>query len=313
MLNKVGIMNLDTFIKKYNGKKIDFDGHYQNQCMDLYRFYVSEVLELPQSPGVSSAYQVFDTASTKDYDKIRNTPSGVPKKGDIIIWQKGYGGYGHIAIVVDANVNGILSFDQNHTGRLDPCQLVNHNYNLVLGWLHPRGGQMEGRTLWFKTKKDADVYKCVHFLDPHKVDYKNLITGGFDTYEIFSKKDIVVHIPNPKTMDFFKLSWKFKDTLYPSKDYKVIEAKVKGLNTQIKDLKGDVVKLERQLEEEKKHGDQLVKASKKCREDIEKYQIALDIATKGFEKYEINWAEKAIRYIKEVTIKILKKLNWIEE
>lgn len=132
-------MTLDQFIKKWTGKKCCLGGLCQ--CVALARQYIEDVLgsRFPQFPIVSGAYQVFGVADAKYYTKIR---SGVPRRGDIIIWKKEYGGSGHIAIVVEADVNGILSFDQNYTGHEELPQLVNHNYNLVLGWLHPKGVSM---------------------------------------------------------------------------------------------------------------------------------------------------------------------------
>ena len=44
-------MTLTQFIKKYLGTKVDFDGKYGAQCVDLYRQYCAEVLGVPQSPG----------------------------------------------------------------------------------------------------------------------------------------------------------------------------------------------------------------------------------------------------------------------
>lgn len=131
-------MLIDDFIAKYKDRKVDFDGSYGNQCVDLYRQYVKEVLEFPQSPGVQGAYQIFNSAQDNLYEKILNTPSDIPQKGDIIIWKKEYGGYGHVAIFVNGDVNHFRSFDQNYIGHLEPCQIVSHNYTNVLGWLRPK-------------------------------------------------------------------------------------------------------------------------------------------------------------------------------
>ncbi|WP_252722587.1 hypothetical protein [Treponema phagedenis] len=37
-------MSLDEFVKKYLGKKVDYDGHYGAQCVDLFRQYCKDVL-----------------------------------------------------------------------------------------------------------------------------------------------------------------------------------------------------------------------------------------------------------------------------
>lgn len=130
-------MTYDEFFKKYNGRPIDFDGYYGNQCMDLYRQYVKEVIECPQSPGVNGAKDVWNTYLPNYFDRIPNTPDGVPQKGDIVIWGVGVGPYGHIAIFDSGDANSFKSFDQNWpVGTY--CHLQQHNYNNVLGWLRKK-------------------------------------------------------------------------------------------------------------------------------------------------------------------------------
>lgn len=130
-------MTLQSFIDKYNGKILDFDGAYGGQCMDLYRGYVKEVLNYPQSPAVRGANNVWDTYLPDYYNRTENTPSGVPAEGDIIIWGDSVGTYGHIAIYVSGTSRSFTSFDQNWPVGAK-CALVNHKYTGVLGWLHPK-------------------------------------------------------------------------------------------------------------------------------------------------------------------------------
>jgi surface antigen len=126
---------LDFFIK-WNNVGCDFDGYYGNQCMDLYRQYVKDVINCPQSPGVGGAKDVWTTYLKKYFVRVSNSPVNFPKKGDIVIWGTGAGPYGHIAICMDANVNNFISFDQNWPlGSISHFQT--HNYTNVLGWLSP--------------------------------------------------------------------------------------------------------------------------------------------------------------------------------
>lgn len=127
---------IDDFIKKYDGKGIDFDGAYGAQCVDLYRQYVKEVLKYPQSPPVEGAKDIWETYLPDYYQKVENTPYGVPDKGDIVIFGTGLGKYGHVAIFIEGTTSKFTSFDQNYpTGSL--CHKQGHTYKGVIGWLKP--------------------------------------------------------------------------------------------------------------------------------------------------------------------------------
>ena len=135
---------MDEFIKKYLGKKLDWDGFYGGQCVDLYRYYVHEVLGFPQSPGVGGAAEIWDSADPKYYDFIKNTPTGIPNKGDIIVWNRNVGGgFGHVAIFIEGDVNAFVSLDQNWP-TLDKVTKTKHDYKNIIGWLRPHiGGSMD--------------------------------------------------------------------------------------------------------------------------------------------------------------------------
>lgn len=132
------MITLDQFVQKYTGKGIDYDGYAGFQCQDLYRQYVQEVLGFPQSPGVVGAKDNWDSYLQDYYDRIPNTPDGVPEPGDIMIWGSKYGPYGHVAIVLSANSSSFTCFSQNDpTGSL--CVKKKYTaWSTLLGWLHPK-------------------------------------------------------------------------------------------------------------------------------------------------------------------------------
>ncbi len=122
-------MLMDDWIKDVKAKGgVDRDGHYGKQCMDLYNDFAHRVLEVEGKTGCASAKLIITKDKTiKKYTKqIKNTPSFIPQKGDIAVWQGGE--YGHVAIVRDnkSTVNVLRTIDQNWT----PQKLteVNHNY-----------------------------------------------------------------------------------------------------------------------------------------------------------------------------------------
>lgn len=128
-------MTLKDFITKYNGQFKDWDGHYGAQCVDLYRFYVDEVWNKPQTPAVKSAYQIFDSLDTTQYDKFT---SGEIKVGDVMIWTNKYGKDGHVAIVENpSDTQTFVAFGQN-----DPVgsvsKLSRYKYSNLKGWFRPK-------------------------------------------------------------------------------------------------------------------------------------------------------------------------------
>lgn len=133
-------MTLDQFIAKYNGKYIDFDGHYGPQCVDLMRQYVKEVYGLNPYviPAAGSAKQIYlNFKNNEFFHKVPNTITGVPNKGDIVFW--GWypfvtGWAGHVSIFSAGDAKKFISFDQNYpTGSF--CRYYNHDYRGVMGWL----------------------------------------------------------------------------------------------------------------------------------------------------------------------------------
>ena len=146
-------MTLEQFVEKYNNKKVDFDGAYGGQCVDLYRQYVKECLNFPQSPSVVGAKDIWDSYLTSYFTRYNNSPTAVPKKGDIIIWGTKLGEFGHIAIFLDGTVTKFNSFDQNYPVG-SACHIQSHTYTGVLGWLRAKEQQVaEANPIpdWFKT------------------------------------------------------------------------------------------------------------------------------------------------------------------
>lgn len=135
-------MTYSDFKTKYIGHGIDFDHFYGFQCMDLAEQYNKEVIGSTSKLG-GNAKDVWTNYPFTLYTKITNTPTGVPKPGDIVIWGAMPGNpYGHIAIFDNGNTNTFTSLDQNWPVN-SITHLQSHNYNYVLGWLHPIGTTTE--------------------------------------------------------------------------------------------------------------------------------------------------------------------------
>jgi hypothetical protein len=121
------------------GRKIDDDGAYGAQCMDLYADYQRNCLKVTVK-GAPAAKDVWNTVNTGVFTKIANTPSFVPQRGDVAVWTNGT--YGHIAICEgEGNVNWFVSLDQNWFSPWNGTGVatyVRHDYVGVVGFLRPK-------------------------------------------------------------------------------------------------------------------------------------------------------------------------------
>jgi hypothetical protein len=122
-----------------NGKKIDADGAYGAQCVDLIKDYFPKVLGIPAIRNNAKDY--WTNYPTAHLTRIQNTASFVPKRGDIAVWGTGVGQYGHIAVCEgEGNVNWFVSLDQNwpFSDGTTPAKYIRHTYSGFLGVLRPK-------------------------------------------------------------------------------------------------------------------------------------------------------------------------------
>lgn len=151
---KGGLMTYDDFVKAYNGKATDYDGAYGAQCVDLIKAYLNKVFGIkPGSWGNAKYYwQNFSKHSelTKNFTKIANTASFVPKKGDIMVWNGNVGsGAGHVAICTgEGTTSYFYSYDQNWNGK--EMHKVKHDYDDVYGVLRPKDQSKISGALTYK-------------------------------------------------------------------------------------------------------------------------------------------------------------------
>jgi hypothetical protein len=133
-------MTTDEFVALWNNKPLEVAGSTaKDQCVDLANGYIRDVLGLPIIEW-TNARDFPSKVSPLDYDYIVNTPTGIPSKGDLVIW--GGSIYGHIAVFLEGDANTFTSFDQNWP-EYSPCHKQFHkSYLNVLGWLHPKKDNM---------------------------------------------------------------------------------------------------------------------------------------------------------------------------
>lgn len=90
-----------------------------------------------------NAVDIYANAPESEFVKTLNGPTNFPVVGDIVVWHQdprvGTNQFGHVAVVVDADVNSFTVFEQNDTiGGGDGSPRLHHfsNYAGVTGWLH---------------------------------------------------------------------------------------------------------------------------------------------------------------------------------
>lgn len=115
-------MTLNDFLLKYKvGNSYGYNGTYVGQCVSLVKNYIKEVLGTsPQSIGDAKYYWLKRNSSyiQSIFIPIANTPSFIPKAGDVFVRTSGT--YGHIGIVLKATTDYFYTIEQNYNG----CKVV---------------------------------------------------------------------------------------------------------------------------------------------------------------------------------------------
>lgn len=155
--------DVDRILAQYNGKYagVQYGGIFQ--CVAWAAVFSGEMgntgyLPTPKTNGARDIYEVFANPLPTQYDRIANTPSFVPRKGDMVIWTgMPNNPYGHVAIANGVgDTNTFQSYDQNWTGG-EKVHAVSHNYNYVLGVLRPKNlTNAQGVPTMKATKQDID-------------------------------------------------------------------------------------------------------------------------------------------------------------
>jgi hypothetical protein len=171
-------MTLDQFIAQFTGVGVDPDNVSGFQCVQLINQYLISVLgitnpiQLLPGPTAIAIWNAFQT--NESFQKIVNTPNGVPVPGDIVFWEQNAvqqtGPDGDVAIFVSGNQNAMQCFCQNYpTGSLPHLQ--QRTYDGRVGWLHPI--QSPTGTFVDAATFDQLVTKSTNYDEFVKIGYTN--------------------------------------------------------------------------------------------------------------------------------------------
>lgn len=131
-------MTLTQFIKTNQGKKVDFDGKYGAQCVDLYRAYCRDVLDIQQTPAVAGAKDIITKPGVLEV--TRDSALADYSRGDVLVWDATSSNkYGHVAILVAVyNTKYFVVFEQDGF-KQDGAKLAFRSREGLLGCLWRKG------------------------------------------------------------------------------------------------------------------------------------------------------------------------------
>lgn len=106
-------MDYPTFKQKWLGKRVDYDGVYQYQCVDLVKQYMAECFNM--KPGAwGNAIDYWNNTNPNVLKVFNKVASSHAIQGDIVIFYGNTGNpYGHIGIADTTSSTHILTLEQN--------------------------------------------------------------------------------------------------------------------------------------------------------------------------------------------------------
>lgn len=133
-------MTFSKFIETNLGRKVDFDGVYGPQCVDLFRRYHKDVIGGEHTGSVDGAWQLWDKFSDSglpSYYYRKNI--SVARTGDVVIFAPTPSNeFGHVAILVSwIDHKRMLVLEQDGF-RKDGCKLTVRKNTGTLGCLVPK-------------------------------------------------------------------------------------------------------------------------------------------------------------------------------
>lgn len=133
------------YLYSLEGKGWDYDLAFGWQCFDLANKYWHQLF----GHGLKGA-GAADIPNVNNFNGeatvYNNTPSFKAEEGDIVVFNRNYGGgYGHVAIVTKGNYDGkymqFQSLDQNWFGggsaKTEVAQRIVHNYDFPMWFIRP--------------------------------------------------------------------------------------------------------------------------------------------------------------------------------
>lgn len=130
-------MTFLAFLQWHLNRYVTRNGGMNGQCVDVVNRYLADVWGLPPVHLPAADWQ---HVAIRGFTWRGSVPSTFPPIGSIVVWGPSRpactGPLGHVAIAIDADATGLVSYDQNWPVGA-PCAYQFHSYAGVLGWHRP--------------------------------------------------------------------------------------------------------------------------------------------------------------------------------
>lgn len=129
-------MKFSKFIDTYKvGKGYDFDGVYGDQCVDLIKFYIRDVLD-GKVESIGNAVEYWNKRNGKYLKKLFKPVTGgqMAKRGDVFVRMSGK--CGHVGVVTSADKEKFNTIEQN-AGGSGVVSHETHKYSSDFHFLRP--------------------------------------------------------------------------------------------------------------------------------------------------------------------------------
>lgn len=134
-------MKIEEFINKHLNKIVDFDGAFGGQCVDVFRQYCKDVLEIPHTGAVEGAKDLFLNYDNMPLEKehFQKMFSKHYLYGDVVVWGKSMTNkYGHVAIFIHQISNGEILVLEQDGFKQNGLKLKSRSTNNILGILRSK-------------------------------------------------------------------------------------------------------------------------------------------------------------------------------
>lgn len=187
-----------AYVKSQEGKGWDFDKVYGYQCFDSVNYYWYKLFGHGLK-GAGAADIPNVNNFTNEAKVYQNTPSFLAKPGDVVVWNRNYGGgYGHVAVVISATLNSFVVIEQNWLGgglnKTEVATKRTKSYDNPMWFIRPHYKSESAKPVSAqsatkstnKTKKTASKKKSKITVSTNRINYTMNKRG-------YKPKAIVIH------------------------------------------------------------------------------------------------------------------------